>query len=72
MMRYAAPQHTTGIMLSVGPLAVDENGFLGAPNDLPESDHAGLRQNGFTPVMDEANAADAALVLDQPAPDTDD
>ena len=48
-MRYAAPEHVTGISLSVGPFTVVD-GFIEVPDDLGQGDLGGLAMNGFKPA----------------------
>jgi hypothetical protein len=51
-MRYAAPDNTTAITLSIGPVAV-VNGVAETPDDLNQGDMISLQVNGFTLIPDE-------------------
>lgn len=49
-MRYKAPEHTTEIFLSGGPLRADKDGYVNAADDLPDSDAVALCRAGFLPA----------------------
>ena len=57
-MRYKAPDHTSEIFLSTGPLRVDDEGYVNAPDDLPHADVTALCANGFAPVPEKAAKAE--------------
>lgn len=58
-MRFAAPEDVSEIILSSGPLRV-ENGFVEVPDDATAGDLGGLAVNGFVAAPDDAPTARAA------------
>lgn len=54
-MRFIAPEHTSGVTLSIGPVDVVD-GAIDVQDDLGEGDRAGLAANGFLPAPIVASA----------------
>lgn len=72
-MRFAAPEHASDIMLSIGTIPVVD-GFADVPDDATEGDLGGLAVNGFTLAPDPmpvrvALRAPATPATDAPASD---
>lgn len=59
-MKYKAPEHTSEIYLSTGPVATDSTGHIEVADELHEGDVIKLCAAGYTPVAAEAPKAKAS------------